>query len=73
MGRFAEEGAFCRLSLSRDGGEWEPKGTFTARHTGRFTLPLIPGRCDTCRLKLEGTGQVTLIALHRLRERGSDL
>ncbi len=21
-----EEGAFCRLSLSRDGGEWEPKG-----------------------------------------------
>lgn len=68
-----EEGAFCRLSLSRDGGEWEPKGTFTARHTGRFTLPLIPGRCDTCRLKLEGTGQVTLIALHRLRERGSDL
>ena len=66
-------GAVCRVALSRDGGAWEERLTLTGEDTVSRTLPVVPGRCDTCRLRFCGTGDVTLLGIYRIREGGSEL
>ena len=53
------------LSVSYDGGEFEPVATVTAARRGLQTLQLIPRRCDAFTVKLEGTGDWKLWAMGR--------
>lgn len=49
------------VSASYDGSSWEELGKArTADKWQRLDLPLVPRRHDTMRLKIEGTGQITL-------------
>ena len=54
------------VALSYDGGRWE---TAVSRAVGdqreKLTLPLIPRRHDSLRLRLRGKGQITLRSLTR--------
>lgn len=53
------------LSVSYDGGDFEPVATVTAARKGFQTLQLIPRRCDSFSVKLEGTGDWKLWAMGR--------
>lgn len=44
------------LSVSYDGGPWQTVSTVTRAQKGIQTLQLIPRRCDSLRVKLEGVG-----------------
>jgi len=52
----AETDKTLSLSVSYDGGAWETISTITRAKKGIQTLQLIPRRCDSLRLKLEGNG-----------------
>ena len=49
------------VSASYDGGAWETVGSITAQAQRRsYDLPFVPRRHGTLRLRLRGTGQITL-------------
>lgn len=57
-------------------GEWETAGQLSNTGTERpraMELPLLPRRCDHLRLRISGSGDVRLHALHRYLETGSEL
>ena len=57
-------------------GEWETAGQLSNTGTERpraMELPLLPRRCDHFRLRISGSGDVRLHALHRYLETGSEL
>ena len=57
-------------------GEWETAGQLSNTGTERpraMELPLLPLRCDHLRLRISGSGDVRLHALHRYLETGSEL
>ena len=70
-------GARLRVLLSYDGAEdWQLAGTAEAPAEGAprvLRLPVRPRRCDSYRLRLEGTGDSRLLAWTRVLETGSDL
>lgn len=59
------------LSVSYDGGDWQIVSTVTAARKGIQTLQLVPRRCDSLRLRLEGTGDWKLWAMGREYYSGS--
>ncbi len=67
-------GALVHAALSYDGGlTWEPGGTVEGRdRLHAVTLHLRPRRCAHLRLRLWGTGEMTLRAVHAVYEKGSD-
>ena len=49
------------VSASYDGGPWETVASVTAQEQRRsYDLPFVPRRHSTLRLRLKGTGQITL-------------
>jgi hypothetical protein len=54
-----------RLLVSYDGGPWEQAGQLGKSAKGLQTLQLIPRRCDSLRVRLEGQGDWRLWALSR--------
>ena len=54
-------------------GQWEECGTYTADvgETRSLSIPIIPRRCDHCRLKLTGTGEMKLYSIARAYRGGS--
>lgn len=44
------------LSVSYDGRDWEPVSTVTRAKKGIQTLQLVPRRCDSLRIRLDGVG-----------------
>ena len=57
----AEAQSQIEVSVSYDGGSWEKLATLAADHKRQcFDLPFVPQRCGTLRLRLSGTGQITL-------------
>ena len=49
------------VSVSYDGGSWEPAAEITAEKPhGSYDLSFVPRRHGTLRLRLKGTGQITL-------------
>ncbi len=57
----AEAQSRLEVSVSYDGGNWEKLATLAADGKRKhFDLPFVPRRCDTLRLRLQGTGQLTL-------------
>ena len=56
--------------------EWETAGQLSNTGTERpraMELPLLPLRCDHLRLRISGSGDMRLHALHRYLETGSEL
>ena len=68
-----EEGAQLQLYLRYDSqGDWLYRGEIKQRGRGSFQLPLIPGRCDHMQLRLCGKGDIRLLGMSRVVERGGD-
>lgn len=56
--------AVLRVELSCDGGPWTTVDERTVREPRqRLSLPFVPRRCDTFRLRLSGRGHITLRAV----------
>lgn len=64
-------GANLRVLLSYDGGAFSDAGCLSAERKKPVVLPLRLRRCDSLRLRLEGTGECTLHALTFIFEEGS--
>jgi len=73
-----------RMSMERDAkvqlyieydssGVWNFQGEMRKPRTGTFTLPVRPRRCDHLRIRMEGTGEVSIFSLARQMEVGSDV
>lgn len=57
----AEAQSKIEVSVSYDGGSWEKLAMLAAdRKRQCFDIPFVPRRCGTLRLRLSGTGQITL-------------
>lgn len=57
----AEARSKIEVAVSYDGGTWERIATLAAEQKRQcFDLPFVPRRCGTLRLRLRGTGQITL-------------
>lgn len=54
-------------------GVWRHSGTVRLRRTGSAVIPIRPRRCDHFRLRLEGEGDMKLLSIARVFERGSDV
>lgn len=59
------------LSVSYDGGPWQTVQTVSVPEKTLHTLQLIPRRCDSFRIRLEGTGDWKLWAMGREYYAGS--
>lgn len=60
-----QTGGALTLSVSCDGGDFEPVSTVTVARKGLQTLQLIPRRCDSFSVRLEGVGDWKLWAMGR--------
>lgn len=70
-----EEGATARVWIQYDSSEdWIAAGDeMTADIKRSYTLPLVPRRCDHCRIKITGTGEARIHSLAREFYVGSEL
>lgn len=69
-----ELGASVRAYIMYDeSGHWQRKGALVGTRLHSGTLVILPRRCDTFRLRLEGTGGVEIYSMVYERERGSDV
>lgn len=70
-----ESGAEMHVYLEYDSsGVWVPAGTVKiGDHTGTMTLPVRPRRCDHCRIRLMGNGNVRIYSIAKILEVGSDV
>ena len=67
-------GAQAAAFLEYDGsGEWVPCGTVSRAGFGTALLPIRPRRCDHLRMKLSGAGEMELLSVTRVLEKGSDV
>jgi len=53
-------------------GKWEKKGRLYRPGLQHFILPVMPRRCDHCRIKLVGHGYFDLYSISKILEVGSD-
>ncbi len=58
--------------LSYDDGPWERAAALDPCPDGCVSLPIRPRRCDRLRMRLAGRGDMRLLSLTRVLERGSD-
>lgn len=74
-----EDGEEVRLwMMYDDSGIWEDKGTFRqdVRRTyglGTITVPVIPVRCDHCRIRIAGSKDIKIYSISKIIEQGSDV
>lgn len=69
-----EQAATARVLIMYDNsGEWITKERLRGTRIRSGAMCIWPRRCDTFRLRLEGTGGFTLYSLTMDRERGSDV
>lgn len=69
-----EAGTRCTVFLRYDGGEWETVRTVEAIGKRRSVpIPIIPRRYERFAVKAQGTGEMTLWAVERTVEGGSEL
>lgn len=68
------DGAECRIRAQYDDGEWVTLKTVEGKDDKKaLSVALIPRRCDHMRLRLEGTGQVNVVAISYSVWAGSEL
>lgn len=69
-----DAGASVRVELKCDGfGAWEEKARFSVTNKRSFSIPIIPRRCDTMRLRVSGTGGCRIFSISKIIEKGSEL
>lgn len=61
-----------KVYLQQDGGEWQLTVMLTTSRKQTVTLPISSRRCDHLRVRLEGSGDMTLYQLSRYVEQGSE-
>lgn len=67
------EGARAQMWIMYDSdGVWHEQGEMIATNTTTVMLPVIPRRCDHCKVKLTGTGNVRIFSIARILEVGGD-
>lgn len=66
--------ASMRVKIQYDhSGTWESKGSLTGQGKPRtYMLPVIPRRCDSLQIRIEGTGEMQLYGFARIIEIGGD-
>lgn len=75
---YMEKGAEVRLFIEYDSkGTWIYEGKIKAGdvmtdNTGTATVPVRPRRCDHLRIRLAGTGDVKILSIVRVLQKGSD-
>lgn len=68
------ENARLDIFLSYDGeGYWHRAGRVELSGAATVTLPIRPRRCEHMRMKIAGEGDVTIHAICRISEQGSDV
>lgn len=69
-----DAGASVRVEVKCDGfGAWEEKARFSVTNKRSFSIPIIPRRCDTMRLRISGTGGCRIFSISKIIEKGSEL
>lgn len=70
-----DPGATAQVWIRYDSaGDWLPAGEPLAADVKRsYTLPLVPKRCDHCRIKITGTGDARIYSLTREFYTGSEI
>jgi len=67
------ENAMARISVRYDHREaWQEMYRINPGVKKAYTVPMIPRRCDTVRIRLEGYGDVTIYSLTKTIEGGSE-
>lgn len=56
-------GGYAELWLSCDRGQWERQAFCAKEGVFTYRVPIIPGRCDSFRLRLNGEGQARLVSI----------
>lgn len=65
--------SWCELFIEYDSdGKWLSKGRMYRPGLQSFVLPVMPRRCDHCRIKLVGHGDFRLYSISKILEVGSD-
>lgn len=69
LGKTAE----CAFSIQYDSdGVWHPKGAIRGTGTVKmYTLPIVPRRCEHCKIRIEGRGDAELYGIARELATGS--
>ena len=69
-----DSGASVRIDIKCDGvGEWQEKARFSVTNKRSFSVPIIPRRCDTMRLRISGIGGCRIYSISKIVEKGSEL
>lgn len=69
-----EDKGLLRIELQYDGaGEWEEKYRINLTRKRSFTVPIIPRRCDTMRIRFSGVGECRIYSLTKTIEQGSEM
>lgn len=61
------------LAQYDDSGDWETCFHLEGTNLRSFSMPLRPVRCDTMRLRFEGTGDVRVYSITKTMTQGSDI
>jgi len=65
--------SWCEMFIEYDSnGQWYSKGRMYRPGLQSFVLPVMPRRCDHCRIKLVGYGDFKLYSISKVLEVGSD-
>lgn len=56
-------GGYAELWLSCDRGQWERQAYCAKEGVFTYRVPIIPGRCDSFRLRLNGEGQARIVSI----------
>jgi hypothetical protein len=56
-------GGYAELWLSCDRGQWERQAFFDREGVFTYRVPIIPGRCDSFRLRMSGEGQARIVSI----------
>ncbi|MBR6951298.1 MAG: hypothetical protein IKH56_06175 [Oscillospiraceae bacterium] len=65
-------GARCELLIRYDDGDWVSRGIVEREGVHSVLAAVLPRRCDHCRLRLQGQGEMRLYSLSCVLEEGSD-
>lgn len=67
-----EKGHYCTVKYRCDDGRWEESCKILGKGEELISTVFAINRCDKFELKLEGTGEFTLLNLARLYSTGSE-
>ncbi len=69
-----EDNALIHVDIRYDGEDaWTEKYRINITNKRSFTVPIIPRRCDTMRIRLWGTGECRVYSLTKTIEQGSEI